>query len=94
MPKAEVDVKLGDERAEQPESERSPEVKSFQRQGGAPVIPHPARASAEGATHDRPGSQPERMKHLYPNGNRPNAGSARSTQAKGKRRDNMTQGGE
>lgn len=56
-----------------------------------PLIPptgtHPGQTSEQGATHDRPGSQPERVRHLYPNGNRPNSGSARSAQYKGKRRD-------
>lgn len=55
--------------------------------------PKPGQTSDKGNTHDRPGSQLERVRHLYPNGNRPNSGSARSTQAKGKRRDNMSQGG-
>ena len=53
---------------------------------------HPGQTAENGSTHDRPGSQPERVRHLYPNGNQPNAGSARSTQYKGKHRENEPQG--
>lgn len=55
---------------------------------------HRGQTARAGTTHDRPGSQIERKRHLYPNGNRPNSGSARSSGAKGRRRDNMSQGGE
>lgn len=54
---------------------------------------HRGRTGTAGPSHDRPGSQPERKRHQYPNGNRPNSGSARSTAGKGRRRDNMSQGG-
>lgn len=47
---------------------------------------HRGHTATAGPSHDRPGSQPERVKHQYPNSNKPNAGSARSTQYKGKRR--------
>lgn len=63
--------------------------KSFLRQGQAkPNELHRGQTAEHGATHDRPGSQPERVRHLYPNGNKPNSGSGRSTQYKGKRLDN------
>ncbi|MBK9415685.1 MAG: hypothetical protein IPN62_00020 [Flavobacteriales bacterium] len=48
---------------------------------------HRGQTATSGPSHDRPGSQPERVKHQYPNSNTPNAGSARSAQYKGKRRD-------
>lgn len=62
-------------------------VRGLLRPVTTPIDPHPGQTSEQGATHDRPGSQPERVRHLYPNGNRPNSGSARSAQYKGKRRD-------
>lgn len=55
--------------------------------GAKPNELHRGQTAEHGNTHDRLGSQPERVRHLHPNGNRPNAGSARSTQYKGKRRD-------
>lgn len=49
---------------------------------------HPGQTAQSGSSHDRPGSQPERVRHQYPNANQPNAGSGRSTGYKGKRLDN------
>lgn len=59
----------------------------------APNELHRGRTGSNGPSNDRPGSQPERKRHQYPNGNRPNSGSARSAAGKGRRRDNMSQGG-
>ena len=42
---------------------------------------HPGQTAEHGHGHDRQGSQPERMKHLYPNGNVPKQGAARSNKA-------------
>lgn len=80
-----ADVRGG--RPEAPDATRRPTVRGLLHPVTRPVDPHPGQTSEEGATHDRPGSQPERVRHLYPNGNRPNSGSARSAQYKGKRRD-------
>lgn len=60
---------------------------------GSPNEHHPGSTRRAGATRDRPGSQPERKRHQYPGSNNPNRGSARSAEAKGRRRDNMHQGG-
>ncbi len=60
---------------------------------GSPNEHHPGSTRRAGATRGRPGSQPERKRHQYPGSNNPNRGSARSAEAKGRRRDNMHQGG-
>lgn len=39
---------------------------------------HPGQTAEHGPARDRKGSQPERMKHLYPNGAVPKQGSSRS----------------
>ncbi|MEO5585600.1 MAG: hypothetical protein ABIQ75_09105 [Flavobacteriales bacterium] len=39
---------------------------------------HPGRTAEHGPAHDRKGSQPEQMRHLYPNGAVPKQGSSRS----------------
>lgn len=73
----------------QPEVPPHKKGMSFLRQGRPkPNELHRGQTAEKGSTHDRPGSQLERERHTYPNGNVPNAGSARSAQYKGKRRDN------
>ncbi len=72
----------------QPEAPPHKKGMSFLRQGRPkPNELHRGQTVEKGSTHDRPGSQLERERHTYPNGNVPNAGSARSAQYKGKRRD-------
>lgn len=39
---------------------------------------HPGQTAEHGPAHDRKGSQPERMKHMNPNGAVPGQGSSRS----------------
>ncbi|MGV3636120.1 MAG: hypothetical protein ACO1NQ_00610 [Flavobacteriales bacterium] len=81
--------------AEYPSINEEPEFKLPLHEKGKAYVPHRdprpnelhrGQTAASGASHDRPGSQPERVKHQYPNGNKPNAGSARSAQYKGQRR--------
>lgn len=91
----EVKLEVQDDRLER----QREELKQRALMGRAEANPNPnelhrGQTAQEGAAHDRFGSQPERVKHQYPNGNRPNSGSARSGKAKGQRRDNMSQGGE
>lgn len=84
-----VDVGAEQERPMQKPPAR-PSARSFLRQVQTPKPneQHPGQTAEHGASNDRPGSQPERVRHLYPNGNIPKSGSARSTQYKGKRRGN------
>lgn len=46
---------------------------------------HPGQTSAESKLHDRPGSQPERVRHQHPGSTIPKSGAARSNKRATKR---------